>query len=221
MNGRRPRVIFVTGVDSSVAAVAALKLGAEDWVVKPFDDSALLMQLRALLLQTRRISVRGGTLGTRATVATIASIRCGTPVRYDCDSAAVASGEVAVDLVGTTTDVGLAEVLRRPPIDLPVLHRATATALHHVSGHYHLVTVASLAEAIGVTANYLLERFRTDLGLTTREYIARVRIEVMKQRLSQAGCPSLDRLAEEVGFCDAAHVHKVFMRYAEMLSSRP
>ena len=59
-NGRRPKVIFATGVDSSAAAVAALKLGAEDWIVKPFEESALLMRLGALLPTGSMDQVPGG-----------------------------------------------------------------------------------------------------------------------------------------------------------------
>lgn len=80
---------------------------------------------------------------------------------------------------------------------------------------YHEIGVAGLAAAVGVNGNYLLGLFRGDLGVAPREYIARVRIEVIKQRLSEPACPSLDRLAEDVGLCDAAHVHKMFIRYAQ------
>ena len=104
-------------------------------------------------------------------------------------------------------------MVSRPPIKLTALHAVTAEALHHVSRQYREVNVAALAESVGVYPKYLLDRFRADLGLTPREYITRVRIEVLKQRLRDPGCPSLDRLAEDVGLCDGAHVHKVFARY--------
>jgi DNA-binding response OmpR family regulator len=59
IRGQRPKVIFLTGVDSSIAAVAALKLGAEDWIVKPFDEDVLRQQIRSLA-QRHRMHVREG-----------------------------------------------------------------------------------------------------------------------------------------------------------------
>jgi DNA-binding response OmpR family regulator/methylphosphotriester-DNA--protein-cysteine methyltransferase len=213
MKGHRPRIVFLTAIDSSQAAVAALKLGADDWILKPFEDAALLARLQTLLSETRTIRIRGGDLGARATIAALAFIRCGALAVYQPDHALPAD-EPFIDAAAATTLDGLRTALCLPPIRLPAFHRVTGTALHHVSRQYQKVNVAALAEMVGVNGNYLLARFRDDLGLTPREYIARVRIEVVKQRLGQMGCPSLDRLAEEVGLYDGAHVHKIFARYA-------
>ncbi len=213
--GRRPKVIFATGVDSSAAPVAALKLGAEGWIVKPFEESALLMQLGALLPTARRLRIQGGDLGLRATLAVVAWARCGVLVEYPAQDSALSDGsEVEVlDATGAATERGLTAVLGQPPINLTTLSSPTAAALRHVSDQYPVVNVARLARAVGLSADYLLQRFKWDLGLTPRDYIARVRVEVVKQRLRQPGCPSLDRLAEEVGLCDAPHLAKLFMRY--------
>ncbi len=81
MGGRRPKVIFLTGVDSSAAALGAVRLGAEDWLVKPFEEPALLMQLDALL-RPRRVIVRGGELGVRGTVGVLTFVRCGLSAEY-------------------------------------------------------------------------------------------------------------------------------------------
>ena len=77
MNGHRPKVVFLTAVDSSTAAVAALKLGADDWILKPFEDAELLARIHAVLAETCRVRVRGGDLGARASIATMAFMRCG------------------------------------------------------------------------------------------------------------------------------------------------
>jgi CheY-like chemotaxis protein/AraC-like DNA-binding protein len=217
MNGRRPKVIFVTGVDSSVAAVAALKLGAEDWVVKPFDESALLRQLGLLLPTARRIRIQGGELGERATLAVAASARCGVRVEYQAHTSVPPSNPnevVVLDAAGAATEGGLRAKLGQPPINLTALSPATAAALYHVSARYSDVNVMKLARAVGLSTDSLLQRFKRDLGLTPRDWITRVRVEVVKQRLKQQPCGlSLDRLAEEVGLCDGPHLSRVFARY--------
>ena len=216
MNGHRPKVIFLTAVDSSRAAVAALKLGADDWILKPFEEEALVARLHTLLSETRRIRVRGGDLGARATIATMAFLRSGALAVYETETtAASASADALIDATGATTLEGLQAAIGSAPIRCNAVHRVTVEALHHVSRYYSEINVAGLAALISVKGNYLLERFRDDLGLTPREYVARIRIEVVKQRLRQTECPSLDRVAEEVGLCDAAHVHKLFARYAQ------
>jgi len=48
-------VIFVSGSDEVTDKVAALELGAEDYIVKPFDDKELLARIRSVL---RRIHLR-------------------------------------------------------------------------------------------------------------------------------------------------------------------
>ena len=71
--------------------------------------------------------------------------------------------------------------------------------------------MTSLARAVGLSTDSLLRRFKRDLGLTPRDWITRVRVEVIKQRLTP-DLP-LERLATEVGLCDASHLSKVFTRY--------
>jgi AraC-like DNA-binding protein len=213
MNTRRPRVIFLTGVDSSTAAVAAVKLGAEDWIVKPFDETLLLTQLRGLF-HNRRIFIHGGDSGTRGTIAVLASRSCGLSVEYLEDGLAPSDdgGSPVIDAVIAGSEKGLAALLSRPPL-MTALGESTIAALHHVSRRYWEVNVDGLAQAVGLSADSLLKLFKRDLSVTPREYIARVRVEVIKQRLARPGRPSLERLAEEVGLCDAAHLSRIFMRY--------
>jgi len=213
MSRRRPKVIFMTGVDSSVAAVAALKLGAEDWIVKPFDESALLRQLRLLFPTARPIRIQGGELGDRATLAVVARARCGIPVQYRAHHPVPSNPTevVVLDAAGAATEGGLRAMLGQSPLNLTALSPATAAALHHVSARYSRVNVTSLARAVGLSTDSLRQRFKRDLGLTPRDWITRVRVEVIKQRLTP-DLP-LERLAVEVGLCDAPHLSRVFARY--------
>lgn len=213
MSGRRPKVIFLTGVDSSAAAVAALKLGAEDWVVKPFHESALLTQLRLLFPTARPIRIQGGDLGDRATLAVVALARCGIPVEHQAHHSVPPNPNevVVLDAAGAATEGGLRAMLGQPPLNVTELSPATAAALHHVSARYSRVNVTSLARAVGLSTNALLQRFKQDLGLTPRDWITRVRVEVIKQRLTPG--LSLEQLAAEVGLCDGPHLSRVFTRY--------
>ena len=102
-------------------------------------------------------------------------------------------------------------MLGQPPLNLTALSPATAAALHHVSARYSRVNVTNLARAVGLSTDSLLRRFKQDLGLTPRDWITRVRVEVIKQRLT-SDLP-LERLAAEVGLCDAPHLSRVFARY--------
>jgi CheY-like chemotaxis protein len=110
----RPKVVFLTGVDSSAAAVAALRLGAEDWIVKPYDAAALIQQLTGTLAP-KRIVLRGGSLGAHGTIAVASSVGCGLAVRYLASVAHRDSAcEAVIDATRTDSEAGLAAVLRAP-----------------------------------------------------------------------------------------------------------
>lgn len=81
-------------------------------------------------------------------------------------------------------------------------------------------TVADLASAAMLSSGSLWERFRREIGVPPVEFLARVRVEVIKQRLCEPGCPSLERLAEEVGFCHASHLCRTFVRYVDIPPGR-
>jgi YesN/AraC family two-component response regulator len=207
-----PRVIFLTGIDHSAAAVAALKLGADDWIIKPFEEPALLMQLRSLLPARRPIILTGGHPGTRASVAVVLHTRCGLPVDYgpppaNSHALTVPPGHDEADLVA---------VLSQSPIGLTELSRPTRTVLHRVSRRYADASVEGLAGDLGLSRGHVSERFRQEVGLPLVDYIARVRVEVIKQRLAMPGRPPLERLAEEVGLCHASHLSRVFAKYVGM-----
>jgi AraC-like DNA-binding protein len=87
-------------------------------------------------------------------------------------------------------------------------------ALSYISAHYaEALQVATLADAIGVSAGHLAHLFPVELHLTVKEYLTKVRIEVAKQLLHERGY-TLDSIAEQVGFSDASHFSRVFLRYA-------
>jgi YesN/AraC family two-component response regulator len=215
MTQQRPKVIFLTGVDSSVAAVAAVKLGAEDWIVKPFDEGMLRQQIRSLL-RPQCIRVQGGDIGMRAAIAVLIAVKHGVFAEYGRGpvEAPTAHDRVSVDVGRASTVSEMAALLNVPLLNLSV-HPVVVAAVHHIAKHLPDVNVESLAQGLDLSSNYVLQLFRRELGLTPRDYIARVRVEVIKQRLGQPHCPSFEQLAEEVGLCDASHLSRVFTRYVQ------
>jgi len=74
-------------------------------------------------------------------------------------------------------------------------------------------TVEGLAEAIGISSSHLAHLFRAKTGMTVREYLAKVRVQVAKRRLVDTR-ENLESISEAVGFSDASHLSRVFKKYA-------
>ena len=66
-----------------------------------------------------------------------------------------------------------------------------------------------IALAIGVSENYLGRIFHSELGLSPREYLSRLRIHAAKQLLTSTR-ESITTVAGRVGFEDPAYFSRVF-----------
>ena len=96
----------------------------------------------------------------------------------------------------------------------PALSLHVAKALSYISTHYaETLQVHTVAEAIGVSAGHLAHLFPAELRVTVKEFVTKVRIEVVKQLLYDRGY-TLEYIAEKVGFSDASHLSRVFHQYA-------
>jgi AraC-like DNA-binding protein/ActR/RegA family two-component response regulator len=96
----------------------------------------------------------------------------------------------------------------------PAFSPYVVKALSYISAHYaEALQVITVAEAIGVSVGHLAHLFPVELRVTVKEYVTKVRIEVAKQLLYDRGY-TLDHIAEKVGFSDASHFSRVFLRYA-------
>jgi AraC-like DNA-binding protein len=118
-------------------------------------------------------------------------------------------GLSVLNVASAKTEQGLTAALAHPALDLPAFARATIAVMYHVSRYYADVRVETLADAVGLSGGHLLERFKRDVGITLREYITRVRVEVAKQ-LMGTGSGSFEQVAEHVGLCDASHLTRLF-----------
>jgi DNA-binding response OmpR family regulator/AraC-like DNA-binding protein len=96
----------------------------------------------------------------------------------------------------------------------PAFSSYVVKALSYIGAHYaEALQVVTVAEAIGVSAGHLAHLFPVELRVTVKEYVTKVRIEVAKQLLYERAY-TLDHIAEKVGFSDASHFSRVFLRYA-------
>ena len=218
MGGRRPKVIFLTGVDSSAAALGAVRLGAEDWLVKPFEEPALLMQLDALL-RPRRVIVRGGELGVRGTVGVLTFVRCGLSAEYAGVEPLRCGGPgsaVVLDTAKAGCEVGMAALLSQPPFNLTALSKATVSGPPVASRGCRDAPPGSAGGCLRVQRPVCWSPcIDQEMARRARIFSARVRVEVIKQRLRLPDCPSLERLAEDVGLIDGPHLSRVFTRYEQ------
>ncbi len=82
------------------------------------------------------------------------------------------------------------------------------------SGAASGLSVAELAEQLGVTRWLLLERFREHLGRSPGEQIRLVRLQLAQDMLSRSDAP-LARVALDCGFCSQSHFTKAFHKHTD------
>ena len=73
------------------------------------------------------------------------------------------------------------------------------------------ITLAELAELAGLEERTLLRRFKKVTGMTTGEYVQRMRVGRAKELLQTTTLP-FDRIAWDVGYSDASAFRKVFQK---------
>lgn len=118
-------VVMVSAVDTARTAVAAMKLGAFDYLTKPFDEEELLAVVQRALASHRgsasTIVLMGGDVGTRACLAVLFRAWwpvCVPPTVADLvsEAAATTSGVVVVDV----SSVGGVDLVRRIRARIPL-----------------------------------------------------------------------------------------------------
>lgn len=108
-----------------------------------------------------------------------------------------------------------AHVLLRAPSPIgPEAFRSRARrAIEYIAAHYSPVPgVRDIAQHIAISESHLSHVFHRAVGITLKEYLTRVRIEIVKHLLVETD-DSLDVIAEIVGLCDAGHLCRLFARY--------
>jgi transcriptional regulator GlxA family with amidase domain len=100
----------------------------------------------------------------------------------------------------------LFEVDTLPPHTGAVVKRTVA---YFHQNYQHPLTRQEIAEAVGVSKNYLSHIFRQELGLSPWEYLNRYRIKQAKELLSRTE-DSVTAIAFQVGFNNPPYFSRVF-----------
>jgi transcriptional regulator GlxA family with amidase domain len=75
------------------------------------------------------------------------------------------------------------------------------------------LTVAAVADFVGVSTRTLNRRFQTAIGISPRSYIEQVRVESAKRLLEQT-TRTVDLIRSDLGFLDPTAFHRAFKRVA-------
>ena len=197
-------IIFVSALEDAETAVRAMRLGAFDYVTKPFDMDALtILVKRAVASRSELVSLVGGDIGVGAAATVLAAAR-GVP------AAVGLARETArtVQMAGKSLETIYAEVApEAPPLSDLIQRVAMYVGKHHVG-----VKVDRIAEAVGVSAGQLSRVFRDETTLTAKEFVTRVRIEVARYLLRETH-ETLDVIAERVGLYEAPHRERVVRQH--------
>ncbi len=92
------------------------------------------------------------------------------------------------------------------------LNEMTAYIQEHLDSHDDL-KVEALADRFHISATYISEFFRKNMGISLREYIAKSRLKLVEIRLLYSDF-TLNQIADELGFTDASHLSRTFKKYA-------
>jgi AraC-like DNA-binding protein len=105
----------------------------------------------------------------------------------------------------------VASLLPDPP-PTPRLGAPVARLVEAVGAGYATARVDALADAVGLSASHLGRLFREQVGLTVRDFVTRVRIEVARELLRETE-EKTAAIAEMAGFCDESHLARAFRRH--------
>ncbi|MGI5875002.1 MAG: helix-turn-helix domain-containing protein [Bacillota bacterium] len=83
-------------------------------------------------------------------------------------------------------------------------------AMHYIQNHYGDITLADVAEAVGLNPAYFSNYFKRATGESYSGYLNKVRIEESK-RLLMTDC-SISEIAQRVGFSDQSYFTNVFKK---------
>jgi YesN/AraC family two-component response regulator len=100
------------------------------------------------------------------------------------------------------------------------LSQPTSTLVKYALAYLHQnfaspVTRQEIAQAVGVSKNYLSKIFRQEFGFSPWDYLIRFRIQKAKEFLDTTGA-SITSVAAQTGFEDSAYFSRVFRKHIGM-----
>ncbi len=100
--------------------------------------------------------------------------------------------------------------VRQPVVGPRRLNPRVSKAIQYLSAQGTRVpTVRELAQETGVSVSHLGHVFSLDTGMSVKEFLVRIRVELAKGLLRSSD-HKLAAIAAELGFCDASHLSRVF-----------
>ena len=112
-----------------------------------------------------------------------------------------------VDRIGTVLPAG--DGLSGP---WPRLGESVGRTIGHLSRHFDQdLTVDGIAEITDISASHLAHLFRSEIGMSVRDYLTRVRVTIAQDLLAHTD-EKLEAIATSLGFADTSHLAHVFQR---------
>jgi AraC-like DNA-binding protein len=94
----------------------------------------------------------------------------------------------------------------------PRLGESVGRTIDHLSRHYDQdLTVESIAEITDISPSHLAHLFRSEIGMSVRDYLTHIRVAIAKDLLAQTD-EKLESVAARLGFADTSHLAHVFQR---------
>jgi len=100
--------------------------------------------------------------------------------------------------------------MRKETAESPVIGRARAFI---EARHSEQLSLEDVAREVNISAYYFSRVFRKSIGMTFTEYLARLRVEKVKQLLINPG-KRVSEAAFEAGFQSLSQFNRVFLRIA-------
>jgi len=94
----------------------------------------------------------------------------------------------------------------------PQLGEAVSRTIDYLGGHFEQdLTVDGIAEIIDISSSHLAHLFRSEIGMSVRDYLTRVRVTIAQDLLAHTD-EKLESIAARLGFADTSHLAHVFQR---------
>jgi signal transduction histidine kinase/AraC-like DNA-binding protein/DNA-binding LacI/PurR family transcriptional regulator len=121
---------------------------------------------------------------------------------------------VTVHSKGILSESEIISAVHRSLFGTEALSPCTSALVKRAVAHFHQhyaepLTRKDVAQAIGVSQNYLSQIFRKELGISPWDYLTRYRIK-QAERLLRFTTESISKIAKNVGFEDPAYFGRVF-----------
>jgi FixJ family two-component response regulator/AraC-like DNA-binding protein len=94
----------------------------------------------------------------------------------------------------------------------PQLGESVSRAMDYLSRHFEEdLTVDAIADIIDISSSHLAHLFRSEIGMSVRDYLTRVRVTIAQDLLAHTD-EKLESIAPRLGFADTSHLAHVFQR---------